>query len=60
MLLHRDLRNRKQKTLAQISLVEKELLEEIQKGWFDFDVIVATPNMMGELGKLGRLLGLRA
>ena len=35
----------------------KELLEEIQKGWFDFDVIVAIPNMMGELGKLGRLLG---
>lgn len=35
----------------------KELLEEIKKGWFDFDVIVATPNMMGELGKLGRLLG---
>lgn len=33
------------------------MLEEIQKGWFDFDVIVATPNMMGELGKLGRLLG---
>ena len=35
----------------------KELLEDIQKGWFDFDVIVATPNMMGELGKLGRILG---
>ena len=35
----------------------KELLEEIKKGWFGFDVIVATPNMMGELGKLGRLLG---
>ena len=35
----------------------KELLEDIQKGWFDFDVIVATPDMMGELGKLGRLLG---
>ena len=35
----------------------KELLEKISKGWFDFDVIVATPNMMGELGKLGRLLG---
>ena len=35
----------------------KELLEEIKKGWFDFDVIVATPNMMGELGKLGRILG---
>ena len=35
----------------------KELLEEIKKGWFGFDVIVATPNMMGELGKLGRLVG---
>ena len=35
----------------------KELLDEMQKGWFDLDVIVATPNMMGELGKLGRVLG---
>lgn len=35
----------------------KELLDQIAKGWFDFDVIVATPNMMGELGKLGRVLG---
>ena len=35
----------------------KELLEDIQKGWFDFDIIVATPDMMGELGKLGRVLG---
>jgi large subunit ribosomal protein L1 len=36
----------------------KELLEKIQKeNWFDFDIIVATPDMMGELGKMGRLLG---
>lgn len=36
----------------------KEMLEKIQKeNWFDFDVIVATPNMMGEIGKLGRVLG---
>lgn len=36
----------------------KELLEKIQKeNWFDFDVIVATPDMMAELGKLGRVLG---
>jgi large subunit ribosomal protein L1 len=35
----------------------KELLEDIKNGWFEFDVIVATPDMMGELGKLGRVLG---
>lgn len=35
----------------------KEMLEEIKKGWFEFDVIVATPDMMGELGKLGKILG---
>lgn len=35
----------------------KEIIEKIQKGWFDFDVIVATPEMMGELGKIGRILG---
>ena len=36
----------------------KEMLEKITKeNWFGFDVIVATPDMMGELGKLGRILG---
>ena len=36
----------------------KELLQKIQtENWFDFDIIVATPDMMGELGKMGRLLG---
>lgn len=34
-----------------------EYLEKIKGGWFDFDVIVATPDMMGELGKLGKILG---
>ncbi|MDD2592372.1 MAG: 50S ribosomal protein L1 [Erysipelotrichaceae bacterium] len=35
----------------------KEILEDIKKGWFDFDVIIATPDMMAELGKLGKILG---
>ena len=35
----------------------KEILEDIKKGWFDFDIIVATPDMMGVVGKIGRLLG---
>jgi len=35
----------------------KEILEKVKGGWFDFDVIVATPDMMAELGKLGKLLG---
>ncbi len=37
---------------------EKELIEKIAKeNWFDFDVIVATPDMMPELGKIGKILG---
>ncbi len=35
----------------------QEYFEKIEQGWFDFDVIVATPNMMGQLGRLGRVLG---
>ena len=35
----------------------KEILEEIKKGWLDFEVMIATPDMMAELGKLGRILG---
>lgn len=35
----------------------KEILDKIKGGWFEFDVIVATPDMMAELGKLGKLLG---
>ncbi len=36
----------------------KEILDKIaRESWFDFDVIIATPDMMGELGKMGRVLG---
>lgn len=36
---------------------DQEFIQKINDGWFDFDVIVATPDMMGEVGKLGRVLG---
>ena len=36
---------------------DQEYISKINEGWFDFDVIVATPDMMAEVGKLGRVLG---
>lgn len=36
---------------------DSDYITKIQQGWFEFDVIVATPDMMGEVGKIGRVLG---
>lgn len=36
-----------------------EVLEKIQGGWFEFDAAIATPDMMSQVGKLGKLLGPR-
>lgn len=35
----------------------EEMVAKIQEGWFGFDVAIATPDMMGVVGKIGRLLG---
>jgi large subunit ribosomal protein L1 len=36
---------------------DEDMVAKIQEGWFEFDVVIATPDMMATLGKIGRLLG---
>ncbi|KPJ87961.1 MAG: 50S ribosomal protein L1 [Spirochaetes bacterium DG_61] len=38
---------------------DTDIIEKIKEGWFDFDVSLATPDMMKEVGKIGQLLGKR-
>jgi len=40
-------------------IADDEIIQQIQNGWTDFDVAIATPDMMGKVGKLGRILGPR-
>tara|TARA_Y100000590_G_scaffold470451_1_gene665115 strand:- start:3578 stop:4273 length:696 start_codon:yes stop_codon:yes gene_type:complete len=47
------------KSLGAIESGSDELIAKISKGWMDFDVMIASPDMMPEVGKLGRVLGPR-
>jgi large subunit ribosomal protein L1 len=46
-------------TEAGADFVGTEFLAKIKEGWLDFDVLIATPDQMGQLGQLGRVLGPR-
>ena len=49
----------KEAEAAGADMVGPEYVQKIKDGWLDFDVLVATPDQMGKLGQLGRVLGPR-
>jgi large subunit ribosomal protein L1 len=49
----------KEAETAGADFVGAEFIQKIKDGWLDFDVLIATPDQMGQLGQLGRVLGPR-
>ena len=59
LVLTRGEKEQEAKNAGADSVGSVEFIEKIKEGWFEFDVAISTPDMMGEVGKLGKLLGPR-
>ncbi len=59
LVVTRDAKQQEARDAGADEVGFEDVLERIKGGWTDIDVVIATPDVMGELGKLGKILGPR-